>query len=138
MFCIRNFLVIFLDISALLTSILQAFMVFLFLKNNMFHMLLLLKRTKTTNFNLSDQIAVTVKVKIQSQLEENSSPVLIADIAAETQLMGHQGRASQQWAHNMSTSPMFFLQCLSVGFSDMFIYYSPNPLAHWNMERRFG
>lgn len=46
----------------------------------MFHMLLLLKRTKTTNFYLSYQTTVTVKVKIQSQLEGNSTSVLIADM----------------------------------------------------------
>lgn len=108
MFCIRNFPAIWLDILDLLTSILEAFMDFLLLKNNMFHMLLLLKRTKTASFNLSDQITITVKVKIQSQLEENSTPVLIADLAAGTQLMEQLRRSGLQWVHNMSTSPMFF------------------------------
>lgn len=84
------------DILALLTSILEAFMDFLLLKNNMFHMLLLLKRTKTASFNLSDQITITAKVKIQSQLEENSTPVLIADLAAGTQLMEQLRRSGLQ------------------------------------------
>ena len=85
---------------------------------------------------MSYQITVTVKVKIQSQLEENSTPVLIADMLQKPSDGTTEETASSEDTIGVQV-PRVSLKWLSVGFSDMFISYSRNPLANSNMDKRF-